>query len=354
MIWRIVLPNTLFKRVKIAIIAKGAMFMKFLLFISICFFVNVQCISAEELTFKSQGNQLVGHYLSHLNEQPSKGVVIFVHGDGGMSYDADGYYSIVWEQLREHGYSVFSWDKAGIGSSSGNWLKQSMEDRQSEVLSAVKLIQKKYGFTAKNTGLLGFSQAGWVIPSLASKSDQIGFVIGVGFAENWISQGRYYTRVKHQTLNKSPLLIQDEIKKYDEDIKFFKSHPLYSSLSLNELEEGGWSKDRFEFVLKNFESDAAQDYKKINVPALFLWGENDMNVDAINEYKKWKVNSQKNVTIKLLNNATHGLLNNESFSGQQFGLIKWFKLMWLQQDALATEFMPILLSWLDRKSADRQ
>jgi outer membrane scaffolding protein for murein synthesis (MipA/OmpV family)/alpha-beta hydrolase superfamily lysophospholipase len=325
--------------------------MKNLFCIFICFFVNAQCISAEELTFKSAGNQLVGHYLSPLDDKPSKGVIIFVHGDGAMSYDADGYYSIVWEQLREHGYSVFSWDKPGIGSSSGNWLKQSMEDRQNEVLSAVKLIQKKYGFTANNTGLLGFSQAGWVIPSLASKSNKIGFVIGVGFAQNWISQGRYHTRVKHETLKKSPQLIQHEIKKFDDEIDVLKSSPSYASLPPNELEEDGLSKDRFEFILKNFESDATQDYKKINIPALFLWGKNDMNVDAKNEYAKWKDEPRKNITVKLLNNATHGLLNNENFSGQQFGIMKWFKLMWLQQDALAPEFMPTLLNWLDRKSA---
>jgi alpha-beta hydrolase superfamily lysophospholipase len=311
--------------------------MKNLLCIFICFFIHIHCTLAEELTFKSAENQLVGHYLSPLNNKPSKGVIIFVHGDGAMSYDAEGYYSIVWEQLREHGYSVFSWDKPGIGSSSGNWLKQSMEDRQNEVLSAVKLIQKKYGFTAKNTGLLGFSQAGWVIPSLASKSNKIGFIIGVGFAENWISQGRYHTRIKHETLKKSPQLIQDEIKKFDD-----------------EIEKGGLSNDRFEFILKNFKSDAAQDYKKINIPALFLWGENDMNVDAKNEYAKWKDEPRKNITVKLLNNATHGLLNNEIFSGQQFGLMKWFKLMWLQQDALAPEFMPTLLNWLDRKSEDSE
>jgi hypothetical protein len=34
--------------------------------------------------------------------------------------------------------------------------------------------------------------------------------------------------------------------------------------------------------------------------------------------------------------------------------MKWFKLMWLQQDALAPEFMPTLLNWLDRKSEDSE
>jgi len=35
---------------------------------------------------------------------------------------------------------VFSWDKPGVGASTGNWLHQSMSDRADETLSAINAL----------------------------------------------------------------------------------------------------------------------------------------------------------------------------------------------------------------------
>lgn len=300
-------------------------------------------ISATELVFSSGNNKLTGHYLNNLNPDPPKGVILFVHGDGDLSYDAEGYYSIIWDQLRKHGYSIFSWDKSGVGHSSGHWLSQSMQDRQLEVISAIELIQKKYGFTPENTGLLGFSQAGWVVPKLAGSSKRIGFAIGIGFTQNWIDQGRYYTRIKHERRGDSEQQIQAAIEQYNDEIASFNSSPMYSK----QFAKNGMSRERFAFVLRNYQSDAADDYQKISIPMLLLWGENDLNVDAGKEFIRWTKNPNKNVTIKLIANATHVLLKSEYFDGQHISFYQWLKLNWLQQDALAPEFLPVLLDWLD-------
>ena len=68
-----------------------------------------------------------------------------------------------------------------------------MKDRQIEVIAAIKAVQDKYNFTNTNTGLLGFSQAGWVVPAFGDDS-LVSFIIGTGFARNWINQGEYYSK----------------------------------------------------------------------------------------------------------------------------------------------------------------
>ncbi len=317
--------------------------MKVLILLPVFFLVAVANVSATEFVFNSGKSKLTGHYLSNLDSNPPKGVIVFVHGDGALSYDAEGYYSIIWEQLRKNGYSIFSWDKAGVGSSTGNWLSQSMTDRQLEVLSAVELIQEKYGFTSKNTGLFGFSQAGWVVPKLAGSSDRIGFAIGVGFAQNWIEQGRFYTRIKHKRAGADEQQVQAAIEQYNNEIAFFNSAPVYSE----HFAKDGMSRERFAFVLRNYTSDAAADYPKINIPMLLLWGENDLNVDAKKEFMRWTKKPNKNVTVKLIPDATHGLLKAEYFAGQHVSFSQWLRLMWLQQDALAPQFIPAVLDWLD-------
>jgi alpha-beta hydrolase superfamily lysophospholipase len=134
---------------------------------------------AESVELRNGEDLLAGHYLQPDNRKP-KAVILFVHGDGHLDYETHGYYPLIWKRLLKQGFAIFSWDKPGIGSSNGNWLTQSMQDRQREVQSAINVIQKRYGFSGPQVGLIGFSQAGWVVPALAKNNPDVGFVIEIG------------------------------------------------------------------------------------------------------------------------------------------------------------------------------
>lgn len=326
-----------------------------------CVFLLVCCVVfhnayAEEIRFKNGENTLSGHYLENLNEGSAKGVLLFVHGDSALPYDAEGYYPLVWNRLREHGYAVLSWDKMGVGDSSGNWLNQSMLDRQQEVLSAVDFVQKTYGFTAHQTGLIGFSQAGWVVPAVANASDKVGFIIGVGFATNWIDQGRYYTNIRLSESGASEEQKQTALITYQNEIDFLLSSPAYESYQ-ERAGDVDMPEDRFAFVVKNMRSDSTDDYKKLSKPALFLWGEDDLNVDANMEFSLWSENTKYHlnhssnrqiITTKLIQGANHGLLKSATFDSQQFGFMNWLAMLWLEEEALSPEFLPTVLDWLDQ------
>lgn len=307
---------------------------------------------AEEMIFKHGSSNLSGHYFKATNGKKAKAVLLFVHGDGAISYDAEGYYRFIWNALRKNGYAIFSWDKPNVGDSTGNWLTQSMLDRQSEVLAAIDFVQNKYHFNSSNTGLLGFSQAGWVVPALAKQNSKIAFLIGIGFASNWIEQGRYYTKIKHQLAGENKSQISKALASYTKDISFFKQALSYKEY-LEFANEEAMTKERYLFVLNNLNSDAKEDYLNISVPSLFLWGEKDLNVNAKEEFDSWKVKNNAFISTKLIANATHGMLKADSFSKQNFGFFEWVKLMWLEEDAFVSEFMPSILTWLnDLKGLD--
>jgi pimeloyl-ACP methyl ester carboxylesterase len=317
---------------------------RFFISISSIFFI---CSSyAEEVFFEHDTLSLSGHYLEPTNGKPAKAVLLFVHGDGPTTFDAEGYYRILWKPLREQGYAVFSWDKPGIGSSSGNWLDQSMEDRQSEVLAAVDFVQKKYGFSDKKTGLIGFSQAGWVMPALAGNNSKVGFMIGIGFARNWIEQGEYHTKVRHALAGKSKSEIITAVESNTKEIAFLKDKPIFSEYK-KFAGKDSMAIDRYQFVLKSFMSDATVDYSNINIPSLFVWGEQDKNVDAVNEFNWWDLHPNKNVKTKLIQGAEHSMLNAELFGGQNFSFTQWMKLMWLEEAAFSPEFLSTLETWLE-------
>ena len=301
---------------------------------------------AVEVLFKHKQHTLSGHYLEPTNGEPAKGILLFVHGDGPITYDAEGYYSILWEPLRKKGYAIFSWDKPGVGGSNGHWLDQSMEERQSEVLAAVDFVQSQYGFSQQKTGLIGFSQAGWVLPALAGKNSKVGFMIGIGFAKNWIEQGKYHTKVRLQLEGKNQGQINLAL------VANAKGNALLNrKLAYTEYKkiagDNAMEKQRYQFVLKNFMVDASSDYSKIEIPSLFIWGDKDKNVNAIKEFDWWQSQANQNVKTKLIKNATHSMLDPALFGGQNLGLIHWIKLMWLEQDAFAVDFLPIVMKWLE-------
>ncbi|WP_120512621.1 alpha/beta hydrolase family protein [Photobacterium salinisoli] len=308
------------------------------------------CSSEENIVFQSGEHQLSGVYLPPTGSKTGKAVLLFVHGDGEMPHDAYGYYPLLWDQLRAEGYAIMSWDKPGVGQSTGNWLEQSMADRQAEVLDAIQWVQSRYGFTARQTGLVGFSQAGWVLPSLAvDHPAQFGFMVGVGFATNWIEQSRYYTRIKHTEAGATEAEIQAALLAFDEEITLLLQAPDYTDY-LQAMGEHAMPEDRYHFVLKNLQSDASQDYPLIHTPALFIWGEDDLNVDARLEFERKQRASNPFVSTRLIASGNHGLLDSAYFPRQSMDTLDLLKLHWLGESALAPDTVPTLIHWLNQQT----
>lgn len=282
--------------------------------------------NASSFTFTHAGNQLHGLYLLPTVET-SKGLIVFVHGDGASNADANGFYPLFWQSLRAQGYHVASWNKPGVGDSTGNWLRQTMQDRQSELIAGVQHLQQVLAISPSDTGVLAFSQGGWVAPAIADSAEHIGFLIGIGFARNWIEQGRYYNR-----------LTGDE-EEYLADIAL-----LTQQHEDNQIPE----EDRRWFVFFNFMADASDDYQNIAVPTLLLWGEDDQNVNADAQMTYWRNHPNPNVEAKLLAQATHQLLDSDKFRNRQLGMWDWLKFQWQGQNALAPAALPTIEGFLRR------
>jgi len=310
---------------------------------------------AETIHFDSNGNRLSGIYLPPYPERPACGVILTVHGDGPLNREAHGYYPLIWKPLRERGYAVLSWDKPGVGDSSGNWLQQSMEDRQQEVLAAIAYVEQRFG-PRQTLGLLGFSQAGWVVPAVANQHPEVDFLIGVGFAINWAEQGWHLTQTRLQRQDASPQTLQRARKQYQHHLAFLARRPSYADYlaSIPDL-ESPMSPDRFEFALKNLHADASAEYPKITQPLLMLLGEDDLNVDIwhTKTFLEALRQSHPHFQIDVLPGATHSLLNSRHFNTQNPGLVFLIKLHLFGDKALSPGLQPILEQWLAERSCQR-
>ena len=311
----------------------------------------INVAEAKQVTFKNGDDLLSGHYLLPDSGKP-RAVILFVHGDGPLGYDAHGYYPLIWERLLRQGFAIFSWDKPGIGESTGNWLAQSMKQRQQEVQTAITFIRDSYGYSGSQVGLLGFSQAGWVVPALANNNPDIGFIIGVGFAIDWLEQSWYLTRVRLTQQEADSSVVEAAYASHLEEINFLNQEQSYDLY----LKKYGhtpdpMSEDRYQFVLKNFKADATNDYTGLKQPMLLLLGDKDLNVDIFNtkEVVENLIDDQQSIQISVIKDATHGMLDAEHFNEQSPGLTFLLKLMWKGERAVAPEFYIKLDEWLSSR-----
>ena len=315
----------------------------------------------KRLSFNAAGNELYGTLITPRKAEGPFPTVVFVHGDGPLTYDAYGYYRPIWEALADKGVASFSWDKPGIGGSSGDWLTQNMDNRAQEVAAAIEFL-KQYGqpVAQDKIGVIGFSQAGWVLPLLPEKQTQAKFMIFVSTAVNWLEQSQYHTRKRMQKEGSSADEIASAIKQdealwqkvsqedasYKEYVNIMKSQNVPKKKRMPE--------ERYTFVKKNWRSDSTPHLKKIESPVLALFGDKDLNVnveESISIYRReFAKAGNHDVTIKVFPDATHNLTNADYYNKQSPGLFKLLLINILGEKIFTESLLEFLVDWTVEKS----
>lgn len=133
----------------------------------------------QDVKFESQGITLAGSIL-----QPKKpfAAVVIVHGSDPVKREME-----FAKRLAKEGIAVFTYDKRGVGESGGVYVGPSVGTNNIDTANLTLLAQdanaavEKFQTYLKDKktpiGLVGFSQAGWIIPMAASKNPQIDFMV---------------------------------------------------------------------------------------------------------------------------------------------------------------------------------
>ncbi|WP_169391276.1 alpha/beta hydrolase family protein [Stappia stellulata] len=280
----------------------------------------------EEIVFATDSGPVAGTLLLPGSASSPPPVVLVVHGDGPQDrYSADGY-GPLFNALLDAGIGVFSWDKPGVGASAGNWHDQSMQDRAAEARAARDAVERTTGARIGRTGYLGFSQAGWVLPKIAAKNDGGAFYVLVGGAVNWQRQGDYLTRRRLQRLGWSREEIAAEIARQTEDEAALEDLPEAArpdaAARLFDI-----SRARARFVLRNRDADAAANLENSDAPFLAVWGEDDLNVDAVTnarDYTRLILPNNPQNHVVVIPDATHALLRSRLFNYQRPQDMPWW------------------------------
>lgn len=312
--------------------------------------------SQRELTFTSAGATLSGTLVlpDGAGERP-QAVALLVHGDGPQDRWSNGGYLPLINALLDRGIAVYTWDKPGIGASTGDWLAQSMPDRSEEAHAAWAAVAQTLPQARGRIGFLGFSQAGWVLPALAAQDGpRPAFFVLVGGAVSWQRQGDYFTARRLEAEGRTPEEIAGHLIETER-----REEEMFSALAAGTLPEAeaartmGMTAERLAFIRRNRHADASDAIAQVDAPFLAVWGDEDLNVDPqanAGDYRRLLPPSPHR-RVEVLPGATHGLLRSSLFGYQLADQMPWYAkgaFLLLGRKAYADGAIPLIGDWIEK------
>jgi uncharacterized protein len=208
--------------------------------------------------------------------------VLMHPGSGPSDRDNDVLFPPIREHLLHAGIAVCSFDKRGVGGSTGRWQEAGIEEQADDLLAALAVFDSNSS-SGLSLGLFGHSQGGWVVVEAAGRGAPVAFVItnsGPG-----ISPAR---QERYSLANRLPAgRVPGALAAYDAVAAIARERPSLQ-VALEQLEAAGVpyrELDGLEFVFEDeaiwdlcaklFEYDPAQALSRIAVPVLALFGAAD-------------------------------------------------------------------------------
>lgn len=103
--------------------------------------------------------------------------IVMLQGSGPDDRESWGYFPPIRDRFLDTGLAVLSWDKPGIGGSTGDWRQQTFYDRADEAMASLDWLRQQDSIDATRTGAWGHSQGGWIVQIVAANDRELAFAI---------------------------------------------------------------------------------------------------------------------------------------------------------------------------------
>lgn len=250
--------------------------------------------------------------------------LVMLQGPGPADRDNNGYFPPIRDHFVSRGLAVLSWDKPGIGESSGDWGSQTLADRAAEALRMLGWLRDQPQVDPRRVGIWGHSQGGWVGPLAASQDPDAAFLVihsgpGIGpmeqdfygiehtlrqagHGDDVVAQAHGFIRTLHAYAERGAPLAE-----VTRDVLLpAEGTPWGAYFGL--LDESGW---RFLTVNAQQPYDPVPALERIECPALAIFGERDALVPVARSIEIFRKAFAKagnaDVTIAVFPDANHRL-----------------------------------------------
>jgi len=224
----------------------------------------------------------------HLPPATVTATVLMHPGSGPSDRDNDVYFPPIREHLLGAGIAVCSFDKRGVGRSSGRWQEAGIIEQADDLLACVDTLLSDPD-VPKPVGLLGHSQGGWVVVEAAGRNPEIAFIVtNSGPGVTPVEQERYSHRTHLAEGGVTDSEMREAFDPFDELVEALRTGAAYEevrsqfeSKRLPAVYRGRKlvlfpdDEELWNFLLRIFDYDPRPALERIRVPTLALFGADD-------------------------------------------------------------------------------
>ncbi|MEG2647705.1 MAG: alpha/beta hydrolase [Anaerovoracaceae bacterium] len=249
---------------------------------------NHYSFESRDIQFESNQGTIEGILTTPKDNNGNLPLLVFVNGDGPTKMTNAGQYEPLMEKMADKGYACLSWNKPGVKKTEGDWQTQSMDDRADEVIDAIKFAKKQPEINGDKIGLIGFQQAGWVLPKVSKKTKEIDYNILVAPSNNWIEDTKYSLAVRSDKAKDSKKEKEKLLKDFDESAALFAANDNYEDYKKAAGKERALPEVRWTYKYLNFKEDVSDQLVNYYSPVKLIVGDKDASVDSKNTLKIYK------------------------------------------------------------------
>jgi uncharacterized protein len=279
---------------------------------------RVEIEKRDDVRFSNGDVQLTGTLSSPTNGRKHPAIIL-VHGSGAENRD----HMLPFARfLIRRGIAVLGYDKRGVGGSTGDWNTASFDDLAGDAVAAFEYLKTRRDIEPTQIGLLGVSQAGWIMPIAAVRAKDIAFLIsisgaGILAAETTLDQARNemtMTGMSPQNVEQIMGLLKLQL----EYARTGQGWDEYAATRERIVAKMGPAPDTipgtpdhpyWQFIKRLYFYDPAPTLRQLQVPTLALFGELDNNIMAEKNKAAWaaalKAGGHRDYTLVVIPKGNH-------------------------------------------------
>ena len=298
---------------------------------------RVEIEKHEEVRFPNGDSQLAGTLIRPVSGAQHPAIVL-VHGSGPENRE----HVLPWARfLVRRGVAVLAYDKRGVGGSAGDWTTASFEDLAGDTVAAFEYLKTRRDIDGAQIGLLGVSQAGWVMPLAAARAKGLAFLISISGAgvtpaettvdqaQNEMTAGGMKPQLVAEIVGLMKLQYQyartgqgwDEYAAAREKLASRMGPPPEAFPSAPD--HPSWLSIR-----RSYFHDPVPSLRQLRLPVLALFGELDNNILAEKNKAAWeaalKAGGHPDYTLVILPKADHAMLEAKIGSNAEMASLQRF------------------------------
>jgi uncharacterized protein len=304
---------------------------------------------AEEVSYENaRGGVRLSGTLTLPRGKASVPAVILISGSGAQNRNEEIFghkpFLLLADYLTRQGIAVLRVDDRGVGGSTGSVSNSTSEDFAADVLAGIEFLKGRRVINAKQIGLIGHSEGGLVAPLVASRSNDVAFVVllagpglpgeeilylqgavilkASGASDEALARQRATQELMFAVLKKEPDNALAEKKIREEMDKLIPGANDFERNQMKQIMDAQMKQLLSPWFRYFLTYDPRPALAKVKVPVLALNGENDLQVPAVENTREieatLKTAGNKDVTIVRLPRLNHLFQTSETGSPSEY------------------------------------